>query len=446
MAAALARSSLAAQQRRMLYVPRPGQAKLHELLKRFSVVVCHRRWGKTVFAVNTLLGSALRAKRISEAGRPHFAYIGPLRNQTKTIAWDLLKHYARPFIRTSADINEAELRVDVLGNARIQLFGADNPDAARGVGLNGAVFDEYADMAPAMRTQVIGPALADRQGYQLFIGTPKGPNHFKTLYDEAVAGDPAHWMHATIKASESGVLSDDELAMQRSLMSPEEYAQEFECSFVAPVSGSYYGKLIEQLREKKRICDVPHEPGLSVYTAWDLGIGDATAIWCFQLVGREIRLLDYIENSGVGLDWYVTELRRRSYTYGTHILPHDAEVKELGTGRSRLETLRSLGIGQITIIAAQSVDDGIAAVRNVLPRCWFDAKGTVQGLKALEAYRAEYDHKRQTFNARPRHDWASHGADAMRYLALGLTRLGDKAPTALVQRASPINYPHLGTV
>jgi hypothetical protein len=434
----------------MLYQPRPGQARLHAMLRRFSVLVCHRRWGKTYFAVNQLVGSGLKAKRVKGAGRPHLVYIAPLRHQAKSIAWDVLKHYARPYVLKPDDINEAELRVDLLGNSRIQLFGADNPDAARGLGINGAVFDEYGDMDPTMRSQVIGPALADRNGYELFIGTPKGQNAFSELYEHAkmmmAAGDP-QWFAELIRASESGVLPLEELAIQRANMTPEEYAQEFECSFNAPRSGTYYAADIDRLQAKKQIGVVKHETGLSVYTAWDLGVSDATSIWMFQLVGREVHVIDYIEGSGVGLEWYVTELRKRPYVYDKHMLPHDAAARELGTGRTRVETLQGYGLGQITVLPATSVQDGINAVRQLLPRCWFDETHCRDGLKSLRAYRAEYDPKREVFSKAPRHDWSSHAADAIRCLAMGLTRLGDRPPVSMrAAAAPPIKYPSLGVV
>ena len=373
---------------------------------------------------------------------PRFGYVAPTYTQAKSVAWDYLKHYAS--VSPNVQFNETELRCDLETGARIRLYGADNPDSLRGIYLDGVILDEYGDTEPRVWTEVLRPALADRKGWAVFIGTPRGRNHFADLYEQALQ-DP-DWLVMTLKASETNLIDVDELKAARRMMDDDTYAAEFECSFAASAPGSYYGKHLEQADINKRIGRVPHEPGLSVHTAWDLGIGDATAIWMFQLIGREIRVIDYIESSSVGLDWYANQLRSRSYAFGTHILPHDVEVKELGTGRSRLETLRSLGIGQTIVIAAQSVDDGIAAVRNVLPRCWFDAERCAVGLKALRGYRAEWDNKRQVLRPRPLHDWASHGADAMRYLALGLARLGDKSPVALMQRATPIKYPQMGIV
>lgn len=420
------------------YAPRAQFRDFHSRSQRWCVLVAHRRAGKTVACVNELLKAAIRSRK----GDGRYAYVAPTYTQAKSVAWDYLRRYAG--VVPGAQFHETELRCDLPNGARIRLYGADNPDSLRGIYLDGAILDEYGDSEPRVWTEVLRPALADRKGWAVFIGTPRGRNHFADLYERAANDND--WLVMTLRASETGLLDRDELEAARKAMDEDTYAAEFECSFAASAPGAFYAKHLERADADKRIGRVPHEPGISVHTAWDLGIGDSTAIWCFQLVGREIRLIDYIEAASVGLDWYVGQLRARSYTYGQHVLPHDVEVKELGTGRSRLETLRSLGIGQVRVIAAQSVDDGINAVRQVLGRCWFDAEKCAAGIKALRAYRSEWDDKRRVLRPRPLHDWASHGADAMRYLALGLQKLGDATPLTLVQRAAPIKYPALGVV
>jgi phage terminase large subunit len=201
-------------------------------------------------------------------------------------------------------------------------------------------------------------------------------------------------------------------------MSSEQYAQEFECSFDAAIVGAYYGKLMTQAEADKRITGVPYEPTASVWTAWDLGIRDATAIWWAQTVGKEIRIIDYYEASGADLAHYVDQLRARKYAYAGHIVPHDAQAKELGTGKSRLEVLSSLGMNNITVAPMHRVEDGINAARVFIPKCWFDANKCARGIDALKLYRAEYDDKLQALKPKPVHDWASHGADAFRYLAM----------------------------
>lgn len=394
-----------------LYRPRPLQAQLHKSLKRFNVLVAHRRFGKTVFCINELIARAAANTRES----PRYAYVAPLFTQAKDVAWQYLKQYTAPIPGTA--VSETELRVDLPGGARIRLYGADNPDRLRGLYLDGVVLDEYAQIHPRLWSEVIRPALADRQGWAIFIGTPMGRNQLYEIYEQARAQDD--WLAALFRASETGIIPAAELAAARRAMSEEQYAQEFECSFDAAVLGAYYGKLLAAVEREGRIGSVPWEPTLPVHTAWDLGIGDSTAIWFCQRAGRELRLIDYYESSGVGLDHYARVLGERPYVYGEHLLPHDAEVKELGTGKSRVETLASLGL-RPRVLPAMKVEDGINAVRNLLPLCWFDATRCARGIEALRQYRREWDDRLRAFRPRPLHDWTSHAADAFRYLAQGL--------------------------
>jgi hypothetical protein len=251
----------------------------------------------------------------------------------------------------------------------------------------------------------------------LFIGTPKGHNHFKELRDRAKT-EPG-WGLLEFRASETGVVDPQELAAARAEMGEDKYLQEFECSFDAAVEGSYYGKILNELDEKRRFGDVPRDDICRTFTAWDLGMGDSTSIWVAQLAGSEVRLIDYYENHGVGLDHYVKWIRDNDYTKAVHILPHDVQVRELGTGKSRLEVLEDAGL-EIKIAPRMNVDDGIQAVRRLLPRCWFRLPNTEIGLNCLKNYRRDYDEKRKIFYERPYHDWSSHGSDAFRYLAIGL--------------------------
>jgi hypothetical protein len=268
---------------------------------------------------------------------------------------------------------------------------------------------------------VIRPALADRGGWAVFIGTPMGRNGFWRLYEEA--RKDRDWLAALYRASETGVLAKDELALAARTMSPEQYAQEFECSFDAAVVGAYYAPLVAAAEREGRVGAVPWEPKLLVHTAWDLGVGDSTAIWLAQAAGREVRLIDYYEAAGVGLDHYARVLRDKPYVYGEHLLPHDVQVRELGTGKSRLEMLASLGL-RGRVVPNLSVEDGIQAVRNLMPRAWIDGEKCARGLEALRLYRREFDARRGAFKVRPLHDWTSHAADALRYLAIGLREEG----------------------
>lgn len=393
------------------YTPRSQQIQIHELLdqNRFAVVVAHRRMGKTVSAINHLI----RAAVLNQKEAPRYAYIAPTYGQAKRIAWDYLTKYAAPLGGTQ---NISELRVDFWGR-RIQLYGSDNSEALRGQYFDGVILDEIGDQNPKIWTDIIRPSLADRKGWCLFIGTPKGHNHFKELRDRAK--DEPGWGLLEFRASETGVVDPQELAAARNEMGEDKYRQEFECSFDAAVEGSYYGKILNDLDAQNRFGNVPRDDLCRTFTAWDLGMGDSTSIWVAQLAGQEIRLIDYHENHGVGLDHYVTWIRQNDYAKATHILPHDVQVRELGTGKSRLEVLQDAGL-EVKIAPRISVDDGIQAVRRILPRCWFAMPNVEIGLNCLKNYRRDYDEKRKIFYERPLHDWSSHGSDAFRYLAIGL--------------------------
>lgn len=394
------------------YSPRPLQRQIHNNIKRFNILVCHRRFGKTVCAINEIIRSAAHC----ELPNPRFAYIAPLFAQAKTVAWDYAKYFTAPIPGSKA--NEAELRIDLPGGARISLYGADNPDRLRGLYFDGVVLDEYADMSPRLWSSVIRPALSDRKGWALFIGTPKGRNQFWELYDAALRDND--WYAAMFKASETGVVAKEELESARKNMSEEQYEQEFECSFQAALMGAYYGKEISKLENYNRITLVPHDPALKVYTSWDLGMDDSTAIWFAQVTGPEVRLIDYYENNGCALSHYATILKQKPYVYAEHFLPHDVKVTEMGTGRSRLETLQGLGISNITTLPADSIEDGINAARMLLGKAWFDSETTGKGLESLRQYQRDWDDKNKIFRDRPRHDWTSHAADSFRYLAMGL--------------------------
>lgn len=236
-----------------------------------------------------------------------------------------------------------------------------------------------------------------------------------------------------LRASETGILPADELDDARKDMTPEQYEQEFECSFEAAILGAYFGKEIAEAERAGRICDVAYDVALPVYTAWDLGVGDLTMIWFFQVTASEIRVVDHYENHGQGLAHYASILVAKGYSYADDFVPHDARVKELGSGRTRVETLVSLG-RKPRVIPAQKIMDGINAARLTIPRCWFDRTKCRDGLEALRQYRADFDEKVKAFKNEPKHDWTSHSADAFRYLAMAWRELtGDPKPKDWMQ-------------
>jgi hypothetical protein len=394
------------------YAPRPLQRTIHQALERhrFSVAVCHRRFGKTVLAINQLQKAALLCNK----PRPRFAYIAPTYTMGKAIAWDYMRHYAAPIPGVVANISE--LRVDYPNGGQCRIYGADNPDSLRGIYLDGVVLDEYGLMAPNVFSEVIRPLISDRLGWVLFIGTPNGKNQFYDIVQQAQR--ESDWFFAEYKASQTNLIPASELASARQSMTDDEYAQEFECSFEASVKGAVFAREIIQAREAGRVTRVPYDPALAVDTDWDLGVGDATAIWFSQtLYSGEVRLIDYYESTGQGLAHYRNVLNERGYTYGTHWAPHDIQVRELTSGHSRLDAARQLGINFQISPKVESLEDGIHAARMLLPRCWFDADKAQRGLECLQHYRWDYNTRINEFKHLPVHDWASHGADAFRGLA-----------------------------
>ena len=391
------------------YTPRTLQAKLHNELGRFNVVVCHRRFGKTVFAINQMIKSAIQDLQLGKKA-PRYAYLAPLFKQAKTVAWDELKRLLYDF--PDVKFNEAELRADFMG-ARIQLYGADNPDTLRGIYLDGVILDEYAQMNPKMYSEVIRPALSDRKGWGIFIGTPKGKNEFYDIYHSAK--EKKGWKRFLFKASDTGILDDEELEMAQQDMAETEYAQEYECSWSAALRGAYYARELELAYDEERIGKVPYDPSKQVVTAWDLGVSDSTSIWFAQYDGKAINLIDYYENSGEGLPHYIDLLNQKGYNYGAHIAPHDIVVREFSTGKSRKDLAFSLGI-DFQVAPKLKVMDGIDTVRTTLNKCWFDEDKCKKGLDALLQYRSSYDDKKKIWSQKPVHDWTSHASDSFRYL------------------------------
>lgn len=395
------------------YAPRRAFMEFHNSLKRWSVIVAHRRAGKTVAAVNKVIRSAVECQR----PRARFGYIAPFLSQAKEIAWDYLKRYSEPL--WGADPNESELRVTLFNGADIRLHGSDNPDRLRGPYFDGVVLDEFAGQRSTVWGEVVRPMLADRIGWAAFIGTPKGHNAFYDVWRNS-AGNP-DWFRGIVRASTSGILDPDELDAMQEDMAPEEYDQEMECSFEAAIKGAFYGEQIRRMDAEGRICHLDIDRSVRVHTAWDLGRRDATAIWFIQCVGRERRLVDYYEASGADIPHYGNILqdkrRDRGWVYGDHFFPHDIAVHMLDSRLSRIESFAAVGIEATYKKDPVAVMDQINAVRRMLDRTWIDYERCPRGLEALRNYRQEWNDKTKTFMVTPYHDWASHGASALAQFA-----------------------------
>jgi hypothetical protein len=396
------------------FAPRAWQTPLIQDPAKRIVAVVHRRAGKSTGLMWRGFKRALTEKK----PLPRIVHLLPYNVMWKrTGLWDQVARAADAI--PGAEAMRSELVVKFPNGAVYQCGGADNPDAWRGGYADEVIADEFDDMPPQLVALVIEPMLADRGGTLVRSGTPKGRGILQAAYDRAKT-TPGYSSYL-LDHTKTHALSDEAIETLRREMTEEEFAQELQCSFEAPNSGSYYGKLMNIAETEGRIGNVPYDKRLPVWTSWDLGIDDSTAIWCLQITNTgEWRLIDYIEDSGAALDHYVHMLRERGYRYHMHILPHDAEVRDLGSGRSRRETLHGMGVMPSRVLNAASVADGINAVRMILPLCWFDAERCALGIRALRHYRREWNEAAQTWRAQPVHDHASHGADSMRYLSLGV--------------------------
>jgi phage terminase large subunit len=404
------------------YSPRPLQEKLHRHLKRFNVLLMHRRFGKTVFSINELIDKGLR----NSLRNPQYAYIAPTYGQAEKIAWAMLKDYTRNI--PGVTYNESKLRCTIPrpwldDTVTYYLLGAESPDSIRGIYLDGVIFDEYAVMQPSIFGEVVRPALADREGWAIFIGTPKGMNHFHDIYQTAIQNASGQWGAFVYRASETGVIPKQELDMLRLEMSEDEYEQEFECSFSAALSGAYFGKQMALAENEKRICNVPHDPNLMVDTFWDLGVNDTTTIWFMQQYRMERRIIDYVEMSGEGIPYYAKKLKeghRSNYNYREHNWPHDGGARDFSTGEPRENIARGLGIKPLRVHKKFEVMDSIDAARRILGSCYFDRVKCQRGIDSLKSYEKKWDEKNKIYQDRPLHNWASHGADGFRLLAMVL--------------------------
>jgi hypothetical protein len=398
----------------------------HERNKRWACLVAHRRAGKTVAAVNDIIRAAMFAK----SPNPLYAYIAPYRSQAKAVAWDYFKYYAQPITK---DVNESELTIELVNGAKVRLFGGDNADAMRGLGFDGVYMDEYGDFKPSVFGNVVRPAMSDKQAWGVFAGTPKGKNQFWEIYETAQRL-PDEWFLLRLPASSSGLLPAGELTAARAQLAEDQYLQEYECSFEAAILGAFFGKEMREANDQGRITNVPYDPGMPVYTAWDLGWRDDTAIWFYQVTRGEIRVIDFYAVSGEDIHTIADVVTKKPYRYAKHYLPHDARAKSLQTGKSIIEQLAAqLDIGKLAVVPDIGVQSGIQAVRMMLPRVWFDATKCSDGIEALRQYQREYDEDKKAYRQSPRHDWTSHPSDAFRMVAVSFSEVADKPPAPEVK-------------
>ena len=411
------------------YSPRTHQAELHELLgkHRFAVLNCHRRFGKTVAVLNHLIRAALT----HPLKNPRFAYIAPTYKQAKNVAWDYLKQFTGKI--PGVKYNETELRCDLPNGSRITLLSSENPDSLRGIFLDGVCIDEAAQINPKLWNEIIRPALSDRKGFCYFIGTPAGmSNFFYEMYQ--FAQKESSWLAYTAPVSKTKIIDQEELDAAFAQMGEAKYKQEFECDWIANIEGAIYGSLVQQMEGKGRITKISYDPAHLVNTVWDIGVGDSTAILFYQMVGNNIFIIDAYENNREGLPHYIDYIKKLDYIYKEHYAPHDIDVMEFSTGKTRREVAYQLGVN-FKILPKLLIEDGIHAAKMIFPRVYIDADRCQPLIDALRHYHRKYNEKMKMFHNKPVHDWSSHMADAFRYLSLAIEEirndnLNKKFPTA----------------
>ena len=428
------------------YSPRRWAIPFHEARQRFLCLVLHRRAGKTTSILNhhqractsptwerarlRSLDPGLTDQQIDKlCKRRNYAHILPTLTQNKLSCWELLKDIASPIL-SQCKVNESELSIRYPGGAKLRLFGSDNPDALRNTAFSGVSFDEWSLHPPNVFSEILSKSLADHLGYAIFAGTIKGHDQLYQTYESAKA-DPdwfSIWQPVDVSLrTEQDVairlirqaMTDDQKLVSIGIMTQEEYEQEWYLSDTAAIKGSYYGHLMAAAKADGRVCRVPYDPALPVDTDWDLGMDDSTSIVFSQsLRSREVRIVDYLEIEGQGLQPAIAELKRRPYLYGQHWGPHDIEVREwTQAGKTRRQVARDLGFN-FDVTPKLGLQEGIDCVRRLLPRCWFDDVRTSKLVEALTRYHKPWNERTQSYGTQPVHDQWSHGADAFRGLAV----------------------------
>lgn len=393
---------------------------------RRAVLVWHRRSGKDDVGLHWTATEA-----IQHAG--NYLYMLPQANQARKAIWTAVDSHTgikridwafpKEIRKTTRD---QDMFIEFKNGSTWQACGSDNYEGVIGSGPRGIVYSEYMLSDPNAYL-FLRPILEENGGWAIFNGTPRGRNHLHSMYE--LGQSEKSWYSELLTVKDTGAVTPErieairrEIAKERGDDEAENIInQEYYCSWDAAIPGSYYGKIIAEMEADGDIGEFPHDIKHPVITAWDLGVGDSTAIWFIQQLRNEVRVIDYYEASGVGADHYAKVVRDKDYVYDGHILPHDANDREWGNNASsRVDVLKSLGVRPLRVMPRAGIDDGINAVRLLLRKCKFDRQACDRGLNALRQYQKRWDDKLKTFSLSPLHDWTSHGADAFRYLAQGL--------------------------
>src|ERR1700677_1910237 len=439
----------------LTFQPRPYQIPIIKALNsgiKRAVWVVHRRGGKDVTAFNWCI-----LQLLLNPGWTAF-HILPTYSQAKKVIWDSstndgkrILDYIPPELVESK--NGQEMKIRFTNGSLYQLIGSDNIDSLVGSNPKIIIFSEYAIQSP-QAWEYLSPILEVNGGYAIFISTPRGKNHFYDLLNKARSNN--NWFCEVLSVSDTNVLSNEQIENIRieNNFSEEHIQQEYYCSFNRGVEGSYYGRLIEKAREENRICSVPYESRSPVHTAWDIGYGDSTSITFWQEVGGELRIIDFYENQGEGIAHYAKHLQNKPYVYGTHYMPHDAGSGSIQTGRTLQDIAWEQGLKTTVLERETDISIGIEAVRALLSISFFDEKKCIHLIKCLENYHKKYNEKTEAYSETPFHDWTSHAADSIRYMANARIQFGRGPGSMTAEKLNqlksnagfgPKPHPRLGT-
>lgn len=423
--------------------PRPYQMPLWNYLEKGgkrAIEIAHRRWGKD--------DVILHRTAIAIHERPaSYWHMLPLQTQARKAIWNSVNSHtgkrrideAFPHELRSNTIDD-EMLIRFKNGGTWQVVASDRYDSLVGAGVVGVTFSEWA-LANPSAWGYIRPMIEENNGWAAFITTPRGRNHAKDLYD--MAASSPKWFAEVSNVLTTGALSDEQLseslaeyiALYGEDIGTAQFEQEYMCSFNAAILGAFYARELVAVRTEGRIDPtLEANPLFPVHTAWDIGVRDDTSIWYFQVVGGQVYVLGCYTANGVGVDHYAqvvhTRYDRMGWMRGNDYVPHDARVKEWGTGRTRVETMQDLELNPIVVPMA-SLLDGINAVRQTLPRCVFHSDCEDEGIAALEQYRREWDDDKKVFKQNPLHDWSSHLSDAFRYMAMAWRQ--EYKPSQIIQ-------------
>ena len=407
------------------FQPRPYQIPILDAYENKGykriIAVLPRRAGKDVACWNLAIRQCIRRTIVC-------FYILPTFAMAKRIIWDSVLNNGMRFLdfipsELVDSMNTSDMKIRFTNGSLLQLCGSDNVDSLVGTNPGLIIYSEYALQDPRAY-QFMRPIVLANDGAMIFVSTPRGKNHFYELFN--IAQDNSHWFSYRMTVEETGHIPLYEIAKERAegLMSEDLIQQEYYVSFSAGVEGAYYTRYIDKMKLENRITVVPWETNYKVHVCCDLGMNDPTILLFFQVCGQVIRLIDYYENTDKGLDHYAKIISQKEYAYGSMFAPHDIAVRELGTGLSRLEQARKLGIN-FKVLPSIPIEDGIELVRATLSKVWIDEQKCTPLIKALENYRREYDNKKKVYKDHPLHDINSHAADAMRYLCMSLPKTRD---------------------